>query len=124
MPEPLIENDDGWDFKILIVDDEWVLRHSARRAGRGEAGQGGRAAAGAGTVASGRNTALRARLDGSALRGLPTDPRRATAGRGSERRARFSGDPIPLRYPSRRRTTGSRRGANKPTCSAESCFPC
>jgi aminoglycoside 2''-phosphotransferase len=26
MPEPLVENDDGWDFKILIVDDEWVLR--------------------------------------------------------------------------------------------------
>jgi aminoglycoside 2''-phosphotransferase len=26
MPEPLIENDDGWDFKVLILDGEWVLR--------------------------------------------------------------------------------------------------
>ena len=26
VPEPLIENDDGWDFKVLILDGEWVLR--------------------------------------------------------------------------------------------------
>jgi aminoglycoside phosphotransferase (APT) family kinase protein len=23
---PLVENDDGWDFKVLILDDEWVVR--------------------------------------------------------------------------------------------------
>src|SRR5690348_2275767 len=26
MPEPLVENDDGWDFKVLILDGAWVLR--------------------------------------------------------------------------------------------------
>jgi aminoglycoside phosphotransferase (APT) family kinase protein len=26
VPELLIENDDGWDFKVLILDGEWVLR--------------------------------------------------------------------------------------------------
>ena len=26
MATPLVEIDDGWDFKILIVEDEWVLR--------------------------------------------------------------------------------------------------
>ena len=26
MPAPLIEIDDGWDFKVLILEDEWVLR--------------------------------------------------------------------------------------------------
>jgi aminoglycoside phosphotransferase (APT) family kinase protein len=26
VPQPLVENDDGWDFKVLILDDEWVLR--------------------------------------------------------------------------------------------------
>jgi aminoglycoside phosphotransferase (APT) family kinase protein len=23
---PLVENDDGWDFKILVLEDEWVVR--------------------------------------------------------------------------------------------------
>jgi aminoglycoside phosphotransferase (APT) family kinase protein len=23
---PLVENDDGWDFKVLILEDEWVVR--------------------------------------------------------------------------------------------------
>jgi len=23
---PLVENDDGWDFKVLVIEDEWVLR--------------------------------------------------------------------------------------------------
>jgi aminoglycoside phosphotransferase (APT) family kinase protein len=26
MPQPLIEKDDGWDFKVLVVEDEWVVR--------------------------------------------------------------------------------------------------
>jgi aminoglycoside phosphotransferase (APT) family kinase protein len=26
VPEQLVENDDGWDFKVLILDGEWVLR--------------------------------------------------------------------------------------------------
>ena len=26
MQAPLVENDDGWDFKVLVVEDEWVLR--------------------------------------------------------------------------------------------------
>jgi aminoglycoside phosphotransferase (APT) family kinase protein len=26
VPQPLVENDDGWDFKVLILDGEWVLR--------------------------------------------------------------------------------------------------
>jgi aminoglycoside 2''-phosphotransferase len=26
VPGLLVENEDGWDFKVLILDDEWVLR--------------------------------------------------------------------------------------------------
>jgi aminoglycoside phosphotransferase (APT) family kinase protein len=26
VPEPLVENDDGWDFKVVILGGEWVLR--------------------------------------------------------------------------------------------------
>jgi aminoglycoside phosphotransferase (APT) family kinase protein len=26
VPQPLVENDDGWDFKVLILGGEWVLR--------------------------------------------------------------------------------------------------
>lgn len=26
MPAPLRDNDEGWDFKVLILEDEWVLR--------------------------------------------------------------------------------------------------
>lgn len=26
MEAPLLENDDGWDYKVLILDDEWVVR--------------------------------------------------------------------------------------------------
>ncbi len=26
MPQPLVERDDGWDFRVLVIDDEWVVR--------------------------------------------------------------------------------------------------
>ena len=26
MDAPLVEVDDGWDFKVLILEDEWVVR--------------------------------------------------------------------------------------------------
>jgi aminoglycoside phosphotransferase (APT) family kinase protein len=79
MLEPLAENDDGWDFKVLIVDDEWVLRIP----------RDGRAAAKLAKEAEllpelapslpVETPRFRARLDGSALRGLPADRRRAAA---------------------------------------------
>lgn len=31
MDAPLVENDDGWDYKVLILDDEWVLRWPRHR---------------------------------------------------------------------------------------------
>lgn len=31
MPRPLVEMDDGWDFKVLVVDGEWVVRWPRHR---------------------------------------------------------------------------------------------
>jgi aminoglycoside phosphotransferase (APT) family kinase protein len=31
MPQPLVELDDGWDFKVLVVDGEWVVRWPRHR---------------------------------------------------------------------------------------------
>ena len=31
MGAPLLENDDGWDYKVLILDGEWVVRWPRHR---------------------------------------------------------------------------------------------
>lgn len=31
MQRPLVENDDGWDFKVLVLDGEWVVRWPRHR---------------------------------------------------------------------------------------------